>query len=225
MIGTEEPVPVPGVVPERVRIFEDAFDKSAFEIDDSIPEVVALGKGDACRWITFMLNNAGMTLTRHNDSEEGSFQFVQIVSDTEMARRLIVDDIDKVELASKEKMLGFQLFLDGDDSWKLQVNPDVSPHYNVSQRSGRSTANSAPQIVRNRSNHEVFVAVGSLNEDIRATVCASGTMIITVIFEVDNKTSESIAKWDGDLPAIYQRRVDMVFHNEYIARLQVRSVF
>ena len=230
MSGTELPMPVEGVAVEgeRVRIFEDAFRKSDFEIDENLPEVVALGQGEACRWITTMLNNAGITLTCHAHAEEdalGGFEFLQIVSDEEMEERLQVDDLDNVELASKEKMLGFQLILDGDSSWKLQVDPEVRAHYSVSQRSGRSTANSAPLNVQNRSNHEVFVAHGVLSDDMRATVCTSGTMIVTVIFEVGNKANETVSKWDGGLPAIYQRRVDMVFHNEYIARVQVRSMF
>ena len=78
----------------------------------------------------------------------------------------------------------------------------------------------------NHEVHEIFVPHGGA---MRSTVAVSNAVVVNVLFELNE---DGTSKWkptsslEGQIPvpAVYQRRIDIVYHNRYTARMSVRSI-
>jgi len=122
-----------------------------------------------------------------------------------------------------QRMHGFQVKLCGGKKWKVRVAAERNKHHTTNARLARTSAHDTFYEYNNHELHEIFVPH---LDTMRSTIVVSNCIVITVLFEVDDKTGE--IRWgDGPHPSppVYQRRIDMVFHNKYLARLSVRSGF
>ena len=50
--------------------------------------------------------------------------------------------------------------------------------------------------------------------------------MVTVLFELNEDGTSKWKSQEGQIPvpAVYQRRIDIVYHNRYTARMSVRSI-
>jgi hypothetical protein len=83
------------------------------------------------------------------------------------------------------------------------------------------------RLIREYKNHDLHEIFIPHHNDMRATIAVSNVIVITVLFKV---ATDGECKWSNwahgtSSPPVYQRRVDMLFHNKYCGRLQVRSAF
>ena len=173
-----------------------------------------------------MLSNAGIVVEcmTENSHEERMYEFVQIINSADVDVRMdreVVPNMESVKLCDKEDMHGFQVKLNGSLMWKLKVmNENKDHHYMSRARSARHSTSDPSLIFNNQELHEIYVPCGG---EMYSTIAVSNTVVVTVLFEVDDTdtcTWEKVAS--GDLPPIMQRRIDMIFHNRFCARLQVR---
>jgi hypothetical protein len=121
-------------------------------------------------------------------------------------------------------MLGFQAKFSGQVGWKVRVAGERKPHHSPGHgRAARATANDTFHEFCNHEVHEIFVPHQST---MRSTVAVSNAVVVTVLFELNE---DGTSKWkcqEGQIPvpAVYQRRIDIVYHNKYTARMSVRSI-
>ena len=210
------------------RIFDQAASASNIEIPEIPQEVGCLGNGTGALLAAQMLANAGIIVELVGgdvEKEDDLFEFVQIVDEDILECHLVkFDEIAEVCLVPTHHMLGFQIKLDGRRKWKVKCSDEMKDHHNPTSRSSRSVAGDSFREFTNHNLHEIFVPH---HDDMRATIAVSNVIVITVLFKV---AADGECKWSNwahgtSSPPVYQRRVDMLFHNKYCARLQVRSAF
>ena len=214
------------------RILDQAASASNIEIPQIPLEVGSLGNGTGALLVAQMLANAGMVVELvggNVDTEDDLFEFVQIVDEDILGDHLAkFKEIVEVSLVPTHHMLGFQIKLDGRRKWKVKCSDEIKDHHNPTSRSSRSVAGDSFREFTNHNLHEIFVPH---HDDMRATIAVSNVIVITVIFKtVRSGDHQGECAWDEDAshhlsPPVYQRRIDMLFHNKYCARLQVRSAF
>jgi hypothetical protein len=211
--------------PEEFELLDFAAQRSELPIPVSAPETGSLGEGSAARFIASMLANAGIVVEHLGEDineDERPYEFMQIIDDESMKLAMDVNDYNEVKLFPPRFMHGFQLKLSGDHHWKVKVHATARVHHNIhQQRHSRGGANAdSIHEYTNHNLHEIFLPNGG---QMWATIAASNAISISVLFEYDTKNKE--CTWNKySLPPIYQRRIDMLFHNKYCARLQVRSM-
>ena len=214
------------------RIFDQAASASNIQLPEVPLEVGSLGSGTGALLAAQMLANAGIIVELVGgdvEKEDDLFEFVQIVDEDVLECHLgKFDEIAEVCLVPTHHMLGFQIKLDGRRKWKVKCSDEMKDHHNPTSRSSRSVAGDSFREFTNHNLHEIFVPH---NGDMRATIAVSNVITITVIFKTV-RSGDHIGEcaWDEDAshhlsPPVYQRRIDMLFHNKYCARLQVRSAF
>lgn len=214
-------------------VIEKALEMSDLPVPGVPPEIGSMGEEPSEVFMVEMLSNAGIvveSLTENIHPDERKFEFMQIVDQFVVVSMMdpdIVKDDDEVQLADMADMLGFQVKLNGTLMWKVKVMLENKEHHFVNRaRSGRQSTADPSSIFQNHELHEIYVPCEG---EMYSTVAVSNTVVITVLFQINE---EGKCEWDkgtsGNLPPIMQRRVDMIFHNKYCARLQVRvlcSVF
>ena len=208
---------------EALLMLEAAVGASNLPIPDIPADIGSLESGQAARFICEMLANAGIVLELVDgviDDDDHLYEFVQIVEDGMLEKMLAVEENSEICLAPMERMQGFQMKLSGEKKWKIKVADQNKDHHSVSRsRTARSAHSETSSEFKNHNLHEIFVP---LHDSMHATIAVSNVIIITVLFEIDDASQKS--RWEDDSPVVYQRRIDMVFHNKYCARLQVRAV-
>ena len=210
------------------RIFDHAALSSNLPIPEIPLEVGSLGSGAGCLFAAQMLANSGIVVELVGgdvETEEGLMEFTQIVNEDEIGDHLKkFDQLEEVCLMPMHRMLGFQIKLDGQRKWKVRCADENKEHHNPSARSARSGSSDSFREYKNHDLHEIFIPH---RNDMRATIAVSNVIVITVLFKV---AADGECKWSNwahgtSSPPVYQRRVDMLFHNKYCGRLQVRSAF
>ena len=211
---------------QEVCIIDQALCKSDLPVPSIPAEIGYLGEEPSAMFLVEMLSNAGIVVEcmTENSHEERMYEFVQIINSADVDVRMDreeVPNMESVKLCDKEDMHGFQVKLNGSLMWKLKVmNENKDHHYMSRARSARHSTSDPSLIFNNQELHEIYVPCGG---EMYSTIAVSNTVVVTVLFEVDDTdtcTWEKVAS--GDLPPIMQRRIDMIFHNRFCARLQVR---
>lgn len=215
---------------ERVLVFDQAVEYSNIAVSPIPADVGSLGSSQGRRFITAMLANAGITVGKVSgqiDEDDHDIEFVQIVTADQLSAALEEEVFERVHLVPQNYMLGFQAKFSGQVGWKVRVAGERKPHHSPGHgRAARTTANDTYHEFCNHEVHEIFVPHGGA---MRSTVAVSNAVVVTVLFELNE---DGTSKWkplssvDGHIPvpAVYQRRIDIVYHNRYTARMSVRSI-
>ena len=212
--------------PTAVLVLDYAINNSNLPVPPIPAEVGYLGHGPGARFATGMLGNAGITVECMDagiKAGEHVMEFSQIIDVDQLSQALTIVDMSEVHLLPMSRMHGFQVKLSGGNKWKVRVAADRKKHHTPNARLARTSAHDTFYEYNNHELHEIFVPH---LDTMRSTIVVSNCIVITVLFEVDDKTGK--IRWgDGPHPSppVYQRRIDMVFHNKYLARLSVRSGF
>ena len=212
---------------DRVLVFDQAVTNSNIGVSPIPAEVGFLGSSEGRRFITSMLANAGVTAGKMSgeiDEDEHNIEFVQIVTADQLSAALEETDIERVHLVPMAQMLGFQAKFSGEVGWKVRVAAERKPHHIPGHgRAARTTANDTYHEFCNHETHEIFVPHDGA---MRSTIVVSNAVVVNVLFELNE---DGTSKWkcqEGQIPvpAVYQRRIDIVYHNKYISRMSVRSI-
>lgn len=226
----EEPnveAPIDAQLMEAVEIMDDALKRSDLLVPNLSPEQGPFGDSDSGCLIAGLLGNAGIVAECcEGISEDRMFEFQQII-DGSVLREMVTAQVglEDVKLADMHQMVGFQLKLIGVFKWKLKVATKNHGQHRPTAREGRGQANTEFQHFSNHSLHEIFVP--SSDNGMRATIAASSAIVITVLFSNIDAKNKKMKDWGKtkNMPTIAQRKIDMLFHNKYVARLQVRSFY
>ena len=222
-IMEEEPV---------ARIFDHATTNSNIQTPTIPQEVGNLGKEAGGLLATQLLANAGIVVELVGgdvEKDDNLFEWAQIVDEDEITHHLQkFGAIEEVCLVPTHNMLGFQIKLDGQRKWKVKIMDENKERHKPAARSARSGAGDSFREFTNHNLHEIFVPH---HNDMRATIAVSNAIVNNVLFKlVADGEHKGECEWGEDKhgdpsPPVYQRRIDIVFHNKFCARLQVRSAF
>ena len=219
---------------EALSYMEMAFDRSALPRPKSDPfQENPLGASDFDWFIFEQLANAGISVEMVREAaDESLYESVQIVDEIDQRELLKIRDEFMLNLASPTDMHGLQVNLNGAHKWKVTIaNENFSQHSPPSRRAGRArgttVAETKSTTISNANIYEVAVPVPEAG--MRCTAALARNIIITIAFKrVETRTTSGRgdyeeAIWDENnkLPMVAQRRIDIVFLNQYASSVQV----
>ena len=218
-------------LPEGVFVSHDAFPRS--KLPKGLPSAAArrvtdvnpLGMDEYEWFLQAMLANAGITVELINDHghDHSPYEATQIVSTSTRGTFFRVVDMEKISFVPMEDMLGLQVKLNGACTWKITImEENLEQHSTRQPARARSAAAAKSCSFQNMRMYEIAVGVKD-PVGIKCTVALARTIVITLAFmsQPEDDDNDERSMWTGKLPHIAQRRVDVLFTNQYVTCLQV----
>jgi hypothetical protein len=191
-----------------------------------------LGTSPLDLFIGGILQSAGITVEvmKKHAVEEGTalYQAVQILEKHDIVEMMKVTDPNMITYEERDNMLGVQVVLLDNCTWKLTVvkeNKEV--HVLEAARSTRKRRSSDvfdSTTFSTNSLYEIFVDVPDVG--LRYTTVVSKLVTINIAFKRKDRTAfnqpESVWTFDGP-PRIAQRRIEVCFMNRNVFACQVSA--
>ena len=217
-------------MPLGFSICEEAYDRAALPrpwVSES-----GLGTSPLDLFIGGILQSAGITVEvmKKHAGEEGTalYQAVQILEKHDIVDMMKVTDPNMITYEEKDNMLGIQVVLLDNCTWKLTVVKENKEVHVVeaarTTRKRRSSDAFDSTTFSTNSLYEIFVDVPDVG--LRYTTVVSKLVTINVAFKRKDMTSfnqpESVWASDGS-PRIAQRRIEVCFMNRNVFACQVSA--
>ena len=186
--------------------------------------VCSLGVGEDFDWFVHNILAVAGVKVECVKEETGvpMYTALQIVGRPEKEEALSNRVMDTIQFAEKENMLGLQVKLHGEHTWKVEVVDEaLDQHRPDSGRLARRAQSAKVTKIENMHLYEIAVPVPGLG--MRCTVAVPRTMTINISFATSLDGEQSV--WKDNLPIIFQRRIDGVFVNKFVHCVQVCSMF
>jgi hypothetical protein len=217
-------------MPPGFSICEEAYVRAALPrpwVSES-----GLGTSPLDLFIGGILQSAGITVEvmKKHAVEEGTalYQAVQILEKHDIVEMMKVTDPNMITYEERDNMLGVQVVLLDNCTWKLTVvkeNKEV--HVLEAARSTRKRRSSDvfdSTTFSTNSLYEIFVDVPDVG--LRYTTVVSKLVTINIAFKRKDRTAfnqpESVWTFDGP-PRIAQRRIEVCFMNRNVFACQVSA--
>ena len=215
---------------DEEEIFKSVID-SAFSRSDlplNIPEgqVCSIGVGDDVDWFVHnVLAVAGIKVECVKEIKDvPKYSVMQIVGRPRRAKALENQVESDIRLADKEDMLGLQVKLHGEHTWKVEVADDALEQHRAGSARTAARSAQAKKVTKIENMHLYEIAVPVPGLGMRCTVAVPRTVTINIAF-VNDEEDDLKSVWKDDLPLISQRRIDAVCVNKFVHCVQVCSMF
>jgi hypothetical protein len=212
---------------EEFAVLVDAFAKA--ELPLVVGSQSTLGNEPWDEYVLHMLKKAGVTVEMVNSPQYASGALhvsTQIVSEDRAEAAMTDTRLDEISFLDADHTDGIQVKLNNAFGWKVSIQEDIpdqgAPTVSARGRK-RASVEMATKVVQSRNHYEIVVDC-STDEDapnLRTTVAVAMSITINLAFAKD---SEDDIVMTDNFPHVDQRRVDVMFINKHIVKMQVRSV-
>ena len=212
---------------EEYSVLVDAFAKA--ELPTVVGSPGTLGTDDWDEYVLHLLKKGGVTVEMVNSPQyavEALHVSTQIVSESKAAEYMTDRLLDEISFLEARDTDGIQVKLNNAYGWKVSILEDIPDQGapTVSSRSRKRTAQElATKVVQSRNQYEIVVDCSKEEgaPNLRTTVAVAMSITINLAFAKD--IDEDVVMTDN-YPHIDQRRVDVMFINKHIVKMQVRYV-
>ena len=210
-------------------VIEEAFARSDLPKLERKPDLVnPLGMEDFDWFVLNMLQGAGITVECLGAGAEGAlkYQAMQIVDEYDMQEALKVTELQNIAHVDMDNMLGLQVKLNGIWHWKVTVvEENLEQHGGLSSRLARGRAGGAAKTssFENRHLYEIATVVPREGGGVKCSAAVAGGITINIAFQYNKVAQDGVkhSLWKNNSPLISQRRIDIVFTNQYMTSIQV----